>query len=240
MLDVKWRCELGALQKDEFGMTPRARAELALRSDGAIVVGLGDGRLCCVNPPGKLLWNRAIPTKAQRKENDWVHITPAPAVGKDDMIYISSPYGEVCAIGTAGQILWRHWPKHLKKNFYVFGPPAIGEDGTVYTIFAGHQLTALSPKGQIFWKYALPDKCEFLDNPVITADQGLVLTMWGTKTFDWFYYRFSPDGKKVQRCDGGWAVHMTPAPREGIVYAPTAGLSAIDTTRWSAVKQGDR
>lgn len=234
MLNIKWRCNLGKLQADDF-LVESLDTAIVWRNDGTILVGLSDGRLCCVNSQGRFLWNCSIPTFKTSVSN-----TPALALGADGTIYASVTGGEVCAISAFGRILWRSSAESQPNRLFVSGPPIIGSDETIYAVLVNKQFTALSPKSKVLWTYALPPDSKFANNLVLTADQSLVVSVSSLSDFKSWLYRFSLDGQKVQRRRDEYRVQLTPAPQGGIVYVASAsreGLRALDSTKWEVVKQ---
>lgn len=196
----------------------------------------GDGNLYCVDKNnGKQIWRFRTQTgyTGDRLYDfaDYYHSSPVLYKGT---IYFGSGDGNVYAVSTAGELVWR-----FETGDVVHTVPALYQDKLFIGSYDGHVYSLNNRTGALLWKFKTTGqryfpRGEVMGNPVVAG--GLVLV--GARDFN--FYALDVNGGYchwMKTFPRGWALPVT--PNDTVIYLGTSDdrkLLALDPktgeTRW--------
>lgn len=97
-------------------------------------------------------------------------IYSGPAIGNNNMIYLTTDEGHLYAISPEGSIAWDLGL--MESDVNTLGMPTIGDDGTIHLASVNGTVFAISPGGSIIWQKEFPNS--IFGSPVLAADGTII------------------------------------------------------------------
>lgn len=222
---LRWKLRLGRCEPT-IGFGPEgARCDVdggpTIGADGTIYVG-GDG-IHAVWPDGRLRWKLATGE----------HVSTAPAIDDDGIVYAGSQDDSIYAINPDGTKRWE-----LRTRGDVESSPAVGADGTVYAGSDDDLIYAITAGGELRWKVAT--RGDVRASPAIGSDGTVYVG-----SYDNNLYAIEPNGAVRWRFAAADKIHGAAGIATNgviVVGAQDGHLYAIDPSGvmlWYLTLDGD-
>jgi len=105
----------------------------------------------------------------ETEEEEWAH---TPAIGSDSTIYFGSNDTNLYALNPDGTLKWKY-----QTGSWVWNTPVIDKDGNIYIANSDSALYSINSEGTLNWKHTFNEERVYLDNPILTENGRIYLTV---------------------------------------------------------------